>query len=130
MNQLNRDVPKKRGRPKTTGRGIGIMVRVHDDLLVPLDEWIGKQREHRSRPEAIRELLEQALSHSRSRRAGAHKGASRASELAAKAVDHASDASATNEQRQRRKRRILKGPPEFRDMRKDLPSAQKKRSRE
>ena len=61
MKRLIPDIPKKRGRPKTTGRGIGIMVRLHPDLLVPLDEWIEKQREHRSRPEAIREILEKAL---------------------------------------------------------------------
>jgi predicted transcriptional regulator len=29
--------------------------------LQTLDEWIEKQREHRSRPEAIRQILERAL---------------------------------------------------------------------
>jgi hypothetical protein len=41
-----------------------------------------------------------------SRPAGAAHGASRATELAAQAVEQANDASATEEQRQRRKRRI------------------------
>ena len=38
-----------------------MMVRLHDGLLEPLDAWIKKQREHRSRPEAIRQILERAL---------------------------------------------------------------------
>jgi metal-responsive CopG/Arc/MetJ family transcriptional regulator len=117
--------PQKRRGPAPTGKGHPVQVRLQPDLLVPLDEWIARQPEHRSRPDAIRDLLEQALSHSRPRPAGAHKGASRARELAANAVDHASDASATDEQRQRRKRRILKGPPEFREIRKDLPKRPK-----
>jgi Arc/MetJ-type ribon-helix-helix transcriptional regulator len=103
-----------------------IGVRVQPDLLMSLDEWIENQRERRSRPEAIRELLERVLRHRHPRLAGGpHKGASLARQLAAKAVDGASDASATDEERQRRKRRILKGPPEFRDMRTDLPKRPK-----
>jgi hypothetical protein len=45
------------------------------------------------------------------------KGASKASELAAQKIDELSDPSATDEERQTRKRRLLKGPKEFRDIR-------------
>ena len=57
------DIPKKetRGRPKTTGQGVGIMVRGHDDFLRPLDAWIAKQKPRPSRPEAIRRLVELGL---------------------------------------------------------------------
>jgi hypothetical protein len=57
------DIPKKetRGRPKTTGQGVGIMVRSHDDFLRPLDAWIAKQKPKPSRPEAIRRLVELGL---------------------------------------------------------------------
>lgn len=41
--------------------------------------------------------------------------------MAAEELDRLGDTSATEEERQNRKRRILKGPPEFREMRKDLP---------
>jgi hypothetical protein len=58
-----RDIAKKvRGRPKTTGLGTGILVRMHDQLDA-LDAWIRKQKEPGlSRPEAIRRLVEKALS--------------------------------------------------------------------
>jgi hypothetical protein len=41
--------------------------------------------------------------------------------MASKELDRLGDASVTEEERQSRKRRILKGPKEFREMRDDLP---------
>jgi Arc/MetJ-type ribon-helix-helix transcriptional regulator len=41
------------------------MVRIPPDQLALLDAWIEKQREHRSRPEAIRRILERALAKSK-----------------------------------------------------------------
>lgn len=61
MSKAIRDIPKKRGRPKTTGRGQAVIVRMHDDSLDRLDAWIAKQREPMSRPEAIRRLVEAGL---------------------------------------------------------------------
>jgi hypothetical protein len=43
--------------------------------------------------------------------------AAKASDMAAQEIDRLSDPSATNEERQRRKRRLLQGPKEFRDIR-------------
>jgi phage terminase large subunit GpA-like protein len=45
------------------------------------------------------------------------KKAAKASEMAAQEIDRLSDPSATDEERQHRKRRLLKGPKEFRDLR-------------
>jgi formate dehydrogenase maturation protein FdhE len=45
------------------------------------------------------------------------KRAAKAREMASQAVDRLSDSSATDEERQSRKRRLLKGPKEFRDIR-------------
>jgi hypothetical protein len=58
-----RDIAKKRvGRPKTTGLGTGILVRMHDGNLGALDTWISKQKESGlTRPEAIRRLVEIGL---------------------------------------------------------------------
>lgn len=62
MSKSIQDIPKKaRGRPKTTGRGTGIMVRLLDSPLCKLDAWIAKQDEPMSRPEAIRRLVEVGL---------------------------------------------------------------------
>lgn len=42
-----------------------------------------------------------------------------AANLAGKVIDRLADASATPEERETRKRRLLKGPKEFRDVRRD-----------
>jgi hypothetical protein len=45
----------------------------------------------------------------------------KAAEMAGREIDRLADQSATNEEQARRKRRLIKGPREFRDMRGDLP---------
>jgi phage terminase large subunit GpA-like protein len=59
-----------------------------------------------------------ATLHARSaRQAGASKPNAKASEMAAREIDRLIDPAAPDEERQRRKRRLLKGPKEFRDLR-------------
>jgi hypothetical protein len=53
---------RKRGRPATTGRGTLIGVRVLPSLLARIDEWARKQDGEPSRPDAMRRLIERALS--------------------------------------------------------------------
>jgi ribosomal protein S27E len=50
-----------------------------------------------------------------------NKRAAKAREMASQEIDRLSDTSATDEERQRRKRRLLKGPKEFRDIRGNRP---------
>jgi hypothetical protein len=52
---------------------------------------------------------------------GRTKKAAKALEMAGQEIDRLSDPSATDEERQRRKRRLLKGPKEFRDVRDNRP---------
>jgi hypothetical protein len=50
--------PKKRGRPSTGGRKLGINLRLDPGALSALDAWIAAQPAPRpSRPEAIRLAL-------------------------------------------------------------------------
>jgi hypothetical protein len=56
-----RGITKRRGRPKTTGKGEPVMVRLHEPQLSNLDAWIAAQEDEPSRPEAIRRLLDDAL---------------------------------------------------------------------
>jgi hypothetical protein len=49
------------------------------------------------------------------------KKAMEASEMAGQELDHLGDPSATDEERQRRKKRLIKGPKEFRDIRRNGP---------
>jgi hypothetical protein len=46
----------------------------------------------------------------------------KAAEMAGEAIDEQADQSATAEERESRKRRLLKGPAEFRELRRDHPT--------
>jgi hypothetical protein len=50
-----------RGRPKTTGAGVQVVVRLHNPMLTGIDRWRGTQDDSPTRAEAIRRLVEQAL---------------------------------------------------------------------
>jgi hypothetical protein len=84
-----------------------------------IDQWAKRQDDKPARSEAIRRLIELALAGTRPIPRRNPKTASKAADLAAQQIDHLSDPSATDEQRQTRKRRLLKGPQEFRDIRGD-----------
>src|ERR1700753_4280250 len=89
MKKSIRDIAKKgRGRPKSTGLGTGILVRMHDQLD-EVDAWIAKQPIELSRPEASRRLVEIGLK-ARTSPTKVTITASRkkrAAELAAQAID-------------------------------------------
>jgi hypothetical protein len=142
MGKSIRDIPKKRGRPQTTGRGAGILVRLHAEPLARVDDWAAQQHDHPSRPEAIRRLVEVGLSapgglrkipvvvasgDARTQsRTKARKTAEKAAELAASQLDKMTDPALPPEERQLRKRRLIKGPKEFRDVRTDQPKPKAK----
>lgn len=110
---------RRRGRPKT-GIGKAIGLRLYPDLDRELTSWIKAQPAPRpSKPEAIRQLLQQALRNSSSdaRQIGPNKAKHRAAELASNEIDRLGAQGATHEERAQRKRRLIKGPREFRDLR-------------
>src|SRR5580704_19101248 len=84
---------KRRGRPKTTGKGELIGVRILPPLLKELDAWIAGQVPHPSRPEAIRGILERALPAPSEHGAGRTREAQKASERADRAAHRAVDKS-------------------------------------
>ena len=54
--------PRKKPGPKKTGQGVQIQVRMHEDLLDRLDEWMVDQgNPELTRPEAVRQILREAL---------------------------------------------------------------------
>jgi hypothetical protein len=105
-------------------------IRLAADLTQRIDEW-SKANGEESRSEAMRRLLELGLTAPRSfpvivapkaaRANSAKRGTSAASDMAGEQIDKLGDSSATAEERQMRKRRLLKGPKEFRDLRVDHP---------
>ena len=122
-----RHIPiRKRGRPKTTGRGAGVLVRLHPDAMKSLDRWSAQQQDAPSRPEAIRRLVGMGLASVRpATTKTSKKAAAKAAGLAGEMIDNLVDQSAPADIREERKRRLLKGPPEFRDIRSDLPKTKR-----
>ena len=112
---------KKRAAPPS-GKGTLIGLRLPPATLARVDRWAASQQDDPSRSEAIRRLVELALGIGR--RAGARtKKAAQAAEMASEEIDRLGDPSASDEERQLRKRRLIKGPKEFLDLRRNRPKA-------
>ena len=104
------------------------MVRLETTQFAALDAWISKQKAgDLTRPEAIRRLVDLGLKVETPTRPAVSKPARklRAQELAAKAIEKMVDPSAPPEERAERRRRLTKGPTEFREDRVDLPKTGK-----
>src|SRR3984957_8737713 len=127
MRKSIRDIPKKkRGRPASGGGGEGVLVRLQPARLAAVDAWIARQTAPMPRPEAIRAMLDAVLvivSNDPSEKPKARKQAARASEMAAQTIERKLDPAVPVEERAQRRRRLIKGPPEFREDRVDLPKA-------
>jgi hypothetical protein len=116
---------KSRGRPSTGAESVHL--RVLPDQSAAIDGWMVKQKEPGlTRPEAIRRLVELGLKvKTEAKPVGKTGRRSRAAELAAKQIERMIDPSAPSEERDRRERRLTKGPSEFREDRVDQPKAKK-----
>jgi hypothetical protein len=98
-------------------------VHLGTSILTALDEWRRRQRNLPSREVAIRLLVERGLADSTTTTARQLRkgGRRKAAEMAGREIDRLGDQSVTNEERTRRKRRLIKGPREFRDVRANRP---------
>ena len=106
---------KKKREPPPAGKGTLIGLPLQPGSLARVDRWAASQKDDPSRPEAIRRLVELGLAITQ--RAGARtQKATKAAEMASQEIDRLSDPSATDEERQLRKRRLIKGPKEFRGL--------------
>ena len=111
---------RKRGRP-ATGRDPVTAIRLPEDLRVRVEAWATKLADTPSRSEAIRRLIEIGLASVRTVKPSDKKSAAKAAGLAGEMVDYLSDSSVPADIREKRKRRLLTGPSEFRELRTDLP---------
>jgi len=109
---------KKRGRP-ATGQDPVSAIRLPIDLTAAIDKW-GEKNDAPSRSEAIRRLVELGLAGAKTTPRRSSRAAAKAADMAAEQIDKLADPSATDEERRTRKRRLLRGPQEFRDIRSDL----------
>ena len=117
------DSRKKRGRGRPpTGIGKPVGLRLYPDLERQIDAWASKQADKPSRPEAIRRLVEHALTAKGPARPPSKGAARKASEIAARELEPLGDKTLHPDERNRRKRALIKGPKEFRDIRGDQPT--------
>ncbi|HEY1361810.1 MAG TPA: ribbon-helix-helix protein, CopG family [Xanthobacteraceae bacterium] len=84
------------------------------DMIDAIERWAADRG--MSRAQAIRSAVTQAIFISRP---AAKSSREKATGMAAHEIDKLSDSTASDEERQHRKRRLLKGPREFRDIRAD-----------
>jgi len=95
--------------------------------LQTIDEWIARQGVKLDRSEAIRRLVELGLKVKTEAKPVRRPGRRlRAQELATQAIEKIIDQAAPPEERAQRRRRLTKGPTEFREDRVDLPKAKGK----
>jgi hypothetical protein len=100
-------------------------VRLPPALGEEVDKWASAQADAPTRSEAIRRLVELGLTVKARLKQSAPARAERAKDLAAKVID-SFPATTDIEETASRKRRLLKGPEEFRDLRVDRPKAKTK----
>ena len=112
-------ITRKRRGPAPTGKGILIGVRFQPKQLENLDRWTAQSAPGESRPEAVRRLVEVGLTANAAPKQSSDSQKSRAKQMAGGAIDKMADSSATADDQENRKRRLLKGPEEFRDVRVD-----------
>ena len=125
MKKSIKDNPKKsRGRP-ATGKAPLVGVRMTEDLQQVIRGWAAKQTDKPALATAIRRLVELGLTVKTSTKQGSPARAHRAKELAAQAIEKMGDPTAHPDERAQRRRRLTKGPEEFREVRVDRPKAKK-----
>ena len=117
--------PKKRGRP-ATGRDPMMGFRAAPVLRASIVKWAEGQPDIPTLSEATRRLVELGLNVKSKRRQSTEGQRRRAREMASTAIDAMTDATAHADDQASRKRRLLKGPEEFREARVDRPRAKGK----
>lgn len=102
-------------------------VRLPVALETAIAAWAKRQDDRPSKAEAIRRLVELGLSSAKPIKLPNKKAASKSSAMAGEEIDRLQQGKAMPpEEQASRKRRLLKGPKEFRDIRADIPKKAKR----
>jgi hypothetical protein len=103
------------------------VVGFDQEMLDAIEKWRAKQKPIPNVSDAIRRLVELGLTIKTTTKPFSNPGRKlRAQELATKTIEKMIDPSAPPEERAQRRRRLTKGPTEFRQDRVDLPKAKRK----
>ena len=120
MKKSIKDNPKKtRGRP-ATGKAPLVGVRMPKEFQAEIKAWAKKQQDHPALAPAIRRLVELGLT-VKTKSAPSERQRAALADLAAKAIDSLTVSTANSDEKASRKRRLIKGPEEFRKVRVDRP---------
>ena len=123
MKKSINDNRKTRGRP-ATGTAPLVGVRMTEEFQAKIKTWSKKEPDRPPLATAIRRLVELGLKvKAPTQPLGKPGRRMRAQELATTAIEKMIDPSAPPEERAQRRRRLTKGPVEFREDRVDLPKA-------
>ncbi|WP_050625936.1 hypothetical protein [Bradyrhizobium viridifuturi] len=87
--------------------------------MTNLDAWAAQQPDSPNRSEALRRLVEIALTSATGVRPKSDTQRQRARDMADKAIDKIADSTASAEEQADRKRQLVKGPGEFQKVRRD-----------
>jgi hypothetical protein len=118
-------MPKKRGR-RAIGRDPIMTLRMPKELIVTVEGWASHQPDKPARSEAFRRLVELGVAASAMSASPSPQARAKAAEMAREELDRLVDKSVPAEEQATRKRRLIKGPTEFRDIRKDRPGKKSK----
>ena len=113
----NQSNSKKNWRRPTARQRPVVATELSVELQNIVDQWAARQPDKPKRSEAIRRLIEAGLASSK--QTSGRGQAAKALRMAAREIDSLVDKNAPPEERIRRKRRLLKGPTELREMRKN-----------
>jgi hypothetical protein len=108
----------KRGRPPSGGRDPFVGIRLPASQLEQIGIW-SEKHEAATRSEAIRRLVDLGLTVKTKGHQSKEGQKKRAREMAGSAIDDMTDTAASPDDQASRKRRLLKGPEEFRNVRVD-----------
>lgn len=112
--------PKKSRGGRAAGQEPTADAGMPSSLIKSIDAW-AERNAGGSRSEALRRLVELGLTASRSAKQPNPKSAAKASRMAAEQIDKLVDSSMPEAERHARKRQLIKGPKEFREIRGDQP---------
>jgi hypothetical protein len=118
MKKSINDNQKRRGRP-ATGTAPLVGVRMTLEFQKPIKAWAKMQEDRPTMAEAVRRLVEIGLGSVKVARAQKRNDSPTARDLAAVQIDRLADSGAPAEEQASRKRHLLKGPEEFREIRVD-----------
>jgi len=88
-------------------------------MIDAVEKWRAKQKPIPTVSDAIRQLVHRGISTFSPPGRTSARSVAQAAHMAGKEIDQRADQSASVDQRAQRKRRLLKGPKEFRDIRGD-----------